>query len=187
MRDRDAALAALALFAAWRFLESRRVRIPEGGTPPAPPAPDDTPVLPPEAPTWWPSAATMAASRDRGPLPYVGRRGAPCETQLTPAASLLRERIRAQFPSVRTIGGIRCSEATNNLHAIGRALDVMTPSHATGDAIANWLVTNAAQLGVQLVIWNRIVWQGSMPRDRRLDAYTGTNPHTDHVHVETNA
>lgn len=86
-----------------------------------------------------------------------------------------------------------------SVHGVGRALDVMVvgldrarPGHRTalspesyalGTAIANWLVQNCDQLGVQLVIWDHKFFQPSyLPR--RLRTYTGPNPHTDHVHVE---
>jgi hypothetical protein len=86
-----------------------------------------------------------------------------------------------------------------SVHGVGRALDVMVvgldparPGHLTalspasyalGSAIANWLVQNCDQLGVQLVIWDHKYFQPSM-LPRRLRTYTGPNPHTDHVHVE---
>ena len=49
-----------------------------------------------------------------------------------------------------------------SLHATGRALDVFIPKvggradNAAGDPIANWLVTHAASIGVQFLIWDRV-------------------------------
>lgn len=52
-----------------------------------------------------------------------------------------------------------------------------------GDFLANFLVANHEQLGVQCVIWNRRIWSVTKPYWR---TYSGTNPHLDHVHVELN-
>lgn len=50
-----------------------------------------------------------------------------------------------------------------------------------GDPIADWLLLHAAELGVQLVIWNRTIWRAGVGTVRPCG---GPNPHTDHVHVE---
>jgi hypothetical protein len=77
-----------------------------------------------------------------------------------------------------------------SLHSEGRALDVFIPTrgggaadNSKGDVIANWLIQNADEIGVQFVIWDRTRWKasGSQPRHR---CYTGTHPHNDHLHVE---
>ena len=49
----------------------------------------------------------------------------------------------------------------------------------TGDE--RWLVMNAQRIGVQLIIWNRMVWRSN---GSNTGPYTGPNPHTDHIHVE---
>jgi len=81
-----------------------------------------------------------------------------------------------------------------SIHAVGRALDVMTPvpplvyGSSQGEQLANWAVRNAEPLGIQLVIWNRASWQGSLAPGERFAPYTrGTNvttEHRDHVHIE---
>jgi hypothetical protein len=111
----------------------------------------------------------------------------------------LARMIRRDFPWVHTISAVdRCSPMHTShgdqmsLHSIGRALDVMMPGlhgGSDGEALANWLVEHAEDLGVQFVIWNHSRWQGSYPVNGRGQAarfapYTGPNPHVDHVHVE---
>ncbi len=67
-----------------------------------------------------------------------------------------------------------------SLHAEGRAGDVGLPyRHANGYRIRDFLVRNAEILGVQEVIWDRQIWHANRPY---LRAYSGPNPHTDHVH-----
>ena len=69
----------------------------------------------------------------------------------------------------------------------GRALDVMIPvvsgqpNRKQGDKIANWLILNAQQIGVQLIIWNRTIWRTNGTNDAK---YGGPIPHIDHLHVE---
>jgi hypothetical protein len=115
----------------------------------------------------------------------------------TAGTAELRRHILATFPGVSSIGGYCCRQNTassnkTSVHGVGRALDIMIPTlgrfranSSVGDPIANWLVRNAAAIGVQYIIWNRTQWSGhrSAPKDR---AYTGPSPHTDHIHAEVN-
>ena len=139
--------------------------------------------------TWTISTAALSAPRQPrydggGPWNPSG-----CASGKTAEARALEAKIRRAFPWVRVVGGLRCERLQSStgpqlsIHAVGRALDVMVPTLGApeGDALANWLVANAKILGVQLVIWNGTVWQGSLGRQ---DVYTGPNSHADHVHVE---
>jgi len=89
---------------------------------------------------------------------------------------------------ITNIGGKATSgHITNSDHYTGLALDVMTgpnPAQGKGDLIAAWALQNADRLSVKYVIWNH--------RYNGLDgkgwvAYTGSNPHTDHVHISFKA
>lgn len=75
--------------------------------------------------------------------------------------------------------------STTSLHGEGRAVDLGINPHgaAYGGEVAELLRVNSAELGVQCVIWNRRIWSGSYPT-AGWRAYTGTNAHVDHVHVE---
>lgn len=80
------------------------------------------------------------------------------------------------FFGIKTIGGWRASDSIDPQgHPAGVALDWMTNDGAN---LADYLVGNAQQLGVIQVINNRKIWTPS----QGWHAYTGSNPHTDHVH-----
>ncbi len=93
---------------------------------------------------------------------------------------------------VGTVGYQRyCSGGGTSEHYDGRALDWMVNAaipaqRAAGDAFAAWISAgngaNARRLGVQYVIWNARMWRAYAPQ-RGWTAYSGSNPHTDHVHV----
>jgi len=69
-------------------------------------------------------------------------------------------------------------------HPAGLAADFMISDipngHAVGDQLANYVIANAKRLGVKYLIWNRRSW--NTERGTWV-GYTGSNPHTDHVHV----
>jgi hypothetical protein len=89
----------------------------------------------------------------------------------------------------RNLGIYNCRSVrggtTTSLHGEGRAVDFGINPHgaAYGTALAEQLRLHSAELGVQCVIWNRLIWSGSYPHAgwRR---YSGVNPHLDHLHVE---
>lgn len=72
-----------------------------------------------------------------------------------------------------------------SLHGEGRAGDLGVNPHgaAWGWEVANFLVQNSAELGVQCVIYARKIWSGSYP-DKGWRDYTGAADHFDHLHVE---
>ena len=204
-RGERLALALLGAGIAWLVLSDHSAPAP--GAPGRPPAgaPPTTPPEPlPSTPhdTWEPSPGAQAVIDANPSIAYVG--GGPfsaarCVSTFTPHASQLAAIIRASFPWVRTIGGPRgrCTPMVRppgpdqmNIHAVGRALDVMTPlpyGSTQGEQLANWAVANAVPLGIQLVIWNRRIWQGSAGSTRFAPYVHGTNPtteHRDHVHIE---
>ncbi len=96
------------------------------------------------------------------------------------------------YSAITSVGGYACRRNTANgrrmsVHGTGRALDIFIPTvggradNTKGDALANWLVLNSEKIGVQLIIWDRSQWQANGRNDR---AYSGPNPHVDHLHVE---
>lgn len=93
-----------------------------------------------------------------------------------PHVKAAAEEISARF-QITNIGGYRATgSVANSDHPKGLAIDVMTV--AKGNLVANWVIANAARLGVTYVIWNRRIWQNGAWK-----AYSGPSPHTDHVHV----
>jgi len=74
-----------------------------------------------------------------------------------------------------------------SLHAEGRAYDAefnarVPEEKSKGDALFHWSIKNAANIGVQEVIWNGRIWT---PK-KGLQLYRGQNSHTDHVHIGLN-
>jgi hypothetical protein len=86
---------------------------------------------------------------------------------------------------IRTIGGysFRNIAGTSTLsdHALGLALDFMCDI-PTGNNLASYVQANAGRLSVTYIIHNRRIWSVARQREG-WRAYTGVNPHTDHVHV----
>ncbi len=141
-----------------------------------------------------------AGEHAQGRLAYVGGSViGPNETVQRPpgaGAVVLAEYLKAHFEGVNSVG-IRRGAAVvkplidpvtglargRDIHEEGRALDVMIAAKRFGPPVADWLVLNALQLGVQYVIWDSVEWSVSQ-RGPAWESYHGTNPHTDHVHCE---
>lgn len=81
---------------------------------------------------------------------------------------------------VTNIGGFATSgHISNSDHYKGLALDVMTS--LKGQAVANFAQANAGRLSITYIIWNRAIWDSR--NSRGWERYTGSSPHTDHVHI----
>ncbi|MBW9207952.1 M23 family metallopeptidase [Mumia sp. zg.B17] len=95
---------------------------------------------------------------------------------------------------IKTIGGYRESARDPGGHPSGLALDFMTNDipngRATGDRLARYLQDNAAQLGVDYIIWQQRIWtvdragEGWRPM---ADRGSDTANHYDHVHLNLKA
>jgi hypothetical protein len=101
-----------------------------------------------------------------------------------PHVAAAADEITARF-GITNIGGLATSgHIPGSDHYTGLALDVMLGNSGKGDIIAAWTLENAARLSVKYVIYNRryngLDGKGWVP-------YTGTNPHTDHVHISFKA
>jgi hypothetical protein len=125
--------------------------------------------------------------------PAGGFSESKCTGGFTQGAASLSELIMERYsPPVTSVGGYSCRQNTNDnsvsIHGVGRALDIMidgtTPKGLeTGTRIRNFVINNAEQLGVQVVIWDRHIWSVN---EKGWRDYNGPNPHTDHLHVEIN-
>lgn len=90
--------------------------------------------------------------------------------------------ILGNWPGVGN-GGRFAPRSTPSDHPEGNAFDAMTPSggpDAVGRAIADWFFNNPAFFGAKYIIFDH---QISNPAGTPWRAYTGPNPHTDHVHI----
>lgn len=128
-----------------------------------------------------------------GAGPWIGEDG--CGGGLLEGSAVLRDYLLLYFPQAWSIGGYACRPIVgdpNNMsvHATGRALDVMIETvdgsnadNTAGDPIGNWLIEHAEFIGIQMIIWDRWIWQASLdpPKDHY---YSGEHPHNDHLHVE---
>lgn len=140
------------------------------------------------------SDARNAGSQVR--IPYesapLWNGGRSCGGSLRSGSKALGRELLTRFAQVKSIGGYSCRRNTADgarmsVHGTGKALDVFVPTRSgranseQGDAVANWLVANAAEIGVQLIIWNRSVWRSNGSNEK---PYGGPVPHIDHLHVE---
>lgn len=128
---------------------------------------------------------------------------ADVQRPITPGARALREFIGQRWGV--TVGAprgasvrkpLRNTDGTlrrRDVHEEGRALDVMIRSRAQGEEIANYLASNALELGLQYIIWDGLelssstygaAWEPYGSSSDRDQWGRARNPHTDHVHVE---
>jgi len=118
-----------------------------------------------------------------------------CTGGPTKGAKNLLAFLQSKFPGGTSGGIYNCRNVRGgssfSLHSEGRAVDYMLSIHksaqkAIGDNIVNFFISNGAanalKFGVQEVIWNRKIWT----HGKGQRAYTGQNPHEDHVHIGMN-
>ena len=151
-----------------------------------------------EAGRWkLPASVATAGARVRVTYDEAPRwtTAAACGGRLLAGGQKLGAYLRAKNAAVTSVGGYSCRRNTADttrmsVHGTGRALDVFiaktggAADNGQGDKVANWLVTNAQRIGVQLVIWDRTIWRANGTND---GAYGGPHPHDDHLHVELSA
>lgn len=103
-----------------------------------------------------------------------------------PGTMALRTACLERYPRLSDLGiyvrrPVRGGSAPSK-HSQGRAWDAECHDQAYGRAVFDYLVAHHAALGIQVVIWWHRIW--SVPRGEH--AYTGTDPHTGHLHIEQN-
>lgn len=106
---------------------------------------------------------------------------APAQTdkRVKPHVRAAAQEVEKQF-GIANIGGFASSgHIPGSDHYVGLAIDVMTS--IKGQQLANWAVANAKRLSVKYVIWNRHIY--NIGNSRGWVPYTGSSPHTDHVHI----
>jgi cell division septation protein DedD len=140
-----------------------------------------------------PTEPTFGAAIDRL-APYQGQ--SSCDPAEKPGAAGFRALMRASYPGVNA-GGISrdCAVGGTSEHKEGRAWDWMLDASDPVEAeraqeVLGWLLADdgrgnryamARRLGVMYIIWNGQWWSSWAP-DKGWAAYTGSNPHTDHIH-----
>jgi hypothetical protein len=119
-----------------------------------------------------------------------------CGEGMTPGAQQLRAFLDQRYSQIQSIGGFSCRHIVGNpskasVHSTGRALDIMLPlgfrndaDNSKGDPIADFLIANAEDIGIQYFIWDRTSWNASRATGKKERFYNGAHPHNDHLHVE---
>ncbi|MEI2777438.1 MAG: peptidoglycan-binding protein [Tetrasphaera sp.] len=140
---------------------------------------------PPKPPIPMPSTVDV-------PMSYQGQ--SRCDPTTKPGAAALAELLSRHY-SRPSYGTVRACLSDVSEHYDGRAvdwmLDVNDPADkAIADAVTKWLTERdsrgnygswARRFGLMYVIWNRKVWKSY--RDiGTWQPYTGSHPHTDHIH-----
>lgn len=141
---------------------------------------------------WIPTDDVLAIANQQ----YLTYTGAPraCTGNFLAGTREVADFLKASFEGARSYGGYSCRANTANpselsVHASGRAIDLFVPLYSgdadndLGDPIAHYLITNAVNLGIEFVVWDRTSWGAhrDAPKHR---AYTGPHPHHDHLHIE---
>lgn len=103
------------------------------------------------------AATAVLTAPPAAAVPIVGGQG------LTPNAAALAEYIRATYPGVQSIGGVRSDPLPD--HPSGRAIDIMVGTNtALGDTIHADIQAQAGRFGVQYTLWQ-------------------VSAHYDHIHI----
>jgi len=119
-----------------------------------------------------------------------------CSPFAKPGTTAFANLLLRTYRSSRSLGIVRsCGVGGTSEHKEGRAFDWGVSIHSAQDrravrSLMHWLFKTdrhgnryamARRLGIQYMIWNRRIW-GSYSASSGWRRYTGSNPHTDHVH-----
>ncbi|MBX3129045.1 MAG: hypothetical protein KF718_20180 [Polyangiaceae bacterium] len=125
-----------------------------------------------------------------------------CDPTAKPGAVSFRDFILKTYPSTSNLGITRaCSSGGTSEHKEGRAWDwgvnyYNAAQRDIADTVIGWLLETdnhgnacalARRTGMMYFIWNKQIWASyrapnSTCATAGWKAYTGSNPHTDHVH-----
>jgi len=112
-----------------------------------------------------------------------------CDPRDKPGVVAFAALMKASYKT-GTTGISRACAADVSEHYDGRALDWMLSAKnpqqkAVADSLVAWLSANsgamARRFGISYIIWNTKMWREYAP-ERGWAAYTGSVPHTDHIH-----
>jgi peptidoglycan hydrolase-like protein with peptidoglycan-binding domain len=112
-----------------------------------------------------------------------------CDPRDKPGVTAFATLMKSNYKSGVT-GISRTCQADISEHYDGRALDWMLSVNdpkqkAIADSVATWLSANngamARRFGISYMIWNHKMWREYAP-ERGWAPYTGSVPHTDHIH-----
>lgn len=139
---------------------------------------------------YWVTAEYLSAKKPDTPE-TMGISNAPCpdgsgiEAALQPAAVKVYRAVCAAFPELTSYGG----QDGHGEHVNGQAIDFMTPSHAVGERVKDYLYAHHSEFDLFDIIWAQRIWtiersgEGFRPMSNRGSA---TANHYDHVHIKVN-
>jgi hypothetical protein len=122
-----------------------------------------------------------SAPRGGGGYDWAAANACSCARGLTQNAMGVLAAVKASFPGMTNIGGVRPDSMPD--HPSGRALDFMTSDRGYGDAIASMLIGRAGELNIEYIIWRQRIWMPSSGWRTMEDRGGVTANHYDHVHV----
>ncbi len=141
-------------------------------------------------------SATPESASDIEPYPeYDGQ--STCSPAAKPGMIAYRDMVMAAYPGTTSYGISRdCGIGGTSEHKEGRAWDWANDATTAAGRnrvanFMNWLFRTdqyghrhamARRLGVMYIIWNRQIFRMYRPSEG-WTPYTGSSPHTDHVHV----
>lgn len=136
---------------------------------------------------YWVTADYLAKKKPTDPadLPIAGKpcaRGSAIEAGLTTAADRLYRAVCNNFPQITSYGG----RDNHGEHRGGKAIDIMTSDVELGNAIAEFLRANAAELNINSLIWRQRIFtqeRGGEGWRSMPSRGSATANHFDHVHV----
>jgi hypothetical protein len=120
-----------------------------------------------------------------------------CDPTAKPGTVALRNLLLARYPMSKSLGITRaCASGGKSEHKEGRALDWgvnvnnAAQKAAAEDFIADLLATDqyghahalVRRMGIMYIIWNGRIWS-AYQAGAGWRTYTGSSPHTDHVHL----
>ena len=127
------------------------------------------------------ASASGAAAGTAGLSMAACASGSGMESGLVSNAIKAHRAVCANFPSIKSYGGVRPGDP--GYHGSGQAVDIMV-SGATGTSVANFLIANHKALGVTQVIYQQRIWLSSTGAWKGMsDRGSITQNHFDHVHV----
>lgn len=112
-----------------------------------------------------------------------------CDPNDKPGILMFAELISAHWGMYRYHTSRQCVLGDGTQHAEGRALDWTMNAYdptqkALGDAVVAWLAADdgalARRFGIMYLIWDRQIWYTHRPTV--WQSYSGSSPHTDHIH-----
>lgn len=119
-----------------------------------------------------------------------------CSPTAKPGVVSFEQLVLDTYPDTSSDGIVRaCDLGGTSEHKEGRAFDWAVSAYdaqqaAEAQSMLDWLLATDSQghqdamarrLGVMYIIWNDRIW-GSYRADEGWRPYSGSNPHTDHVH-----